>query len=161
MRAKTNYYLLPCVVQSEDMKPYRPHGNFLPDALNLNTASSQIHSALHSNTMTLDISRWSNACQLTVSNIGPNLVAKCLERRRESSVTIVTWLKLHGRGTGIRLQKSIRVFFTAFWTALVLINRTIQRLLGTLTPIIKTPKWIYFKRFSTINIKKHNFNKLR
>jgi len=35
---KNNYNILPCVVQSADMKPYRPHGNFLPDALNLNTA---------------------------------------------------------------------------------------------------------------------------
>jgi len=102
--------------------------------------SSQIHSALHTNTI-LDISRCSTACQITVSHIRPNLAGKCLERRPESSVTTVTWLKLHGQGTGVRFQEGTRVFFfTKFWTTLVLTNLIIQRLSGALTPIIKNPQ---------------------
>jgi len=97
--------------------------------------SSQIHSALHTSTK-LVISRCFTAFQLTVSHIRPNLVGKCLEMRRKSSVTIVTWIKLHGPGTGVRFQEGTRVFFTEFWTTLVLNNLTIQRLSGALTPII-------------------------
>lgn len=125
--------------------------------------STQIHSALHSNKRSLDTSRWYTACQLTVSHIGPNLVAKCLERRRESSVTIATWLKLHGRGTGVQFQEGKRVLFffsqrsERLWYSPTLLSRGYRGLL----PRLLKPQMDIFKRFSTTNINKHNFNKLR
>jgi hypothetical protein len=98
--------------------------------------TSQIHSAVHANTIA-DISHCSNTCQLTVSHIRPNFVGKCLERGRESSFTNVTWLRLHGPGTRVRFQDGTRVFSRIserHWYSPTLLSKSYR---GLLPPLLK------------------------